>query len=135
MPDDTLDGKPTIFPYLSYRDVDAALEWLSTAFGFQATSVVRDQDGAVMHAEMTFGNGAIMLGTASGDAHSPAVPAEHGVYVYVDDVDAHYKRARASGSTILIEPEDTGWGSRRYRVLDYEGYEWSFGSYRPAIGS
>jgi hypothetical protein len=29
-------------------------------------------------------------------------------------------------------PEETDFGTRRYRALDPEGYEWSFRSYRPA---
>ncbi len=51
--------------------------------------------------------------------------------MYVEDVDAHFERARAGGARVVYPPEDTEWGSRRYRVLDLEAYEWSFGSYRP----
>jgi uncharacterized glyoxalase superfamily protein PhnB len=129
------DGKPSIFPYFSYRDASAALAWLSKAFGFEKTAEVRSPDGAIMHAEMTFGNGAIMLGTSAGEQRSQGVPAECGVYVFVDDVDTHFERAKAAGARIVIEPEDTGWGTRRYRVLDPEGYEWSFGNYRPPTDS
>ena len=64
-----------------------------------------------------------------------AVCQEHGVYVYVEDVDAHYWQAQAAGAEIVFPPEETGWGTRRYRVLDPEGYEWSFGNYRPATAA
>lgn len=125
---------PTLFPYLSYLDPGAALDWLAEAFGFVKLLEFRDPEGHVVHAEMGFGNGAIMLGAAT---HTPpehtrrAAPAENGVYVYVEDVDAHCARAQAAGARIVIPPEDTEWGSRRYRALDPEGYEWSFGNYRP----
>lgn len=38
-------------------------------------------------------------------------------------------QARASGGLVVYPPEDTEWGTRRYRVVDLEGYEWSFGNY------
>ncbi len=126
---------PTLFPYLSYRDAAAALTWLAEAFGFTKTVVFSDPAGTVMHAEMSFGNGAIMVGTATVDQPAEShrnVPAEHGIYVHVADVDAHYQRALAAGAHIVFPPEDTEWGTRRYRALDPEGYEWSFGNYRPS---
>jgi uncharacterized glyoxalase superfamily protein PhnB len=54
-----------------------------------------------------------------------------GVYLVVDDVEATFARALDAGATVVFEPEDTEWGTRRARVLDPEGYEWSLGSYRP----
>ena len=128
------ESLPTFFPYVSYRDAAAALAWLAEAFGFTTTADFRDSEGNVMHAEMSFGNGAIMLGTSTVDrsAEDPStMPTEHGVYVYVSDVDAHYDRAKAAGAHIVFPPEETEWGTRRYRALDPEGYEWSFGNYRP----
>lgn len=71
-----------------------------------------------------------MLGTSTHDIRKPV---EHGIYVVVDDVDTHYERAKAVGATIVFPPENTEWGTRRYRCLDPEGYEWSFGTYRPAL--
>jgi hypothetical protein len=38
---------------------------------------------------------------------------------------------RAAGARVVYPPEDAEWGTHRYRVLDPEGYEWSFGTYRP----
>ena len=128
---------PTIYPYLSYRDAAAALQFLEEAFGF-TTSVRWDEpEGMVQHAEVTFGEGAVMMGTAD----HPTAPLDgasvgQGIYVYIEDVDAHFARTQASDARIVYPPEDTEWGTRRYRVLDPEGYEWSFGSYRPGtVGS
>jgi uncharacterized glyoxalase superfamily protein PhnB len=53
------------------------------------------------------------------------------IYVYIEDVDAHFAQAQAGGALIVYPPEDSEWWTRRYRVLGSEGYEWSFGSYRP----
>lgn len=126
---------PSLFPYLSYRNAAVALEWLAEAFGFTTITDFRDPAGNVVHAEMGFSNGAIMLGTSATDRTAEdlrARPAEHGIYVYVSDVDAHYQRAKKAGAHIVFPPEDTEWGTRRYRALDPEGYEWSFGNYRPS---
>lgn len=127
---------PTIFPYFVYRDGAAALEWLAAAFGFEKTSEVPGPDGTV-HAEMRFGASAIMLGTATDEQREQSpwdLPSGHGIYVYVDDVDAHYERAKSAGAKIVYPPGDTEWGTRRYRALDLDGYEWSFGTYKPSTG-
>ena len=121
---------PTVYPYFGYRDAAAALKWLAEAFGFVKTQEILAANGTIAHAEMTFGNGAILLGTATNDIPKPA---EHGIYVYVEDIDAHYERAKTAGATIVFPPENTEWGTRRYRCLDPEGYEWSFGTYRPSL--
>lgn len=125
---------PTIVPYFGYRDAAAALRWLAEAFGFEEKQAFAAPDGTVMHAEMAFGGGVVMIGTgeppAGGDA-SATSPTGHGIYVVVDDVDAHHGRAEAAGARIVYGPEDTEFGTRRYRALDLEGYEWSFGTYGP----
>src|SRR5688572_3686418 len=97
-----------VFPVLSYRDPDTALEWLAQAFGFEPLQVSRDDSGAVMHAEMRLGQGVIMFGTAS----EAVVPAS--VYAYVADPDGHYAHARAAGAEITREIEDTFYDSREY---------------------
>ncbi|VXC17742.1 hypothetical protein ARTHRO9AX_220156 [Arthrobacter sp. 9AX] len=46
-------------------------------------------------------------------------------------MDEFHRKAVAAGGTSVIEPEDTEWGSRRARVLDPQGQEWSAGTYQP----
>lgn len=121
-------------PYLSYRDAAAALDWLENTFGFERTLAYPGEDGKIMHAEMSFGDAHLMMGTGEPPAAPDpggTSPQGHGIYAVVDDVDAHHERAAAAGATIVYPPEDTEFGTRRYRVLDVEGYEWSFGTYAP----
>jgi uncharacterized glyoxalase superfamily protein PhnB len=121
----------SVVPYLSYRDADAALRFLRDAFGFEIT-VRWDDDGVVQHAEISWSGSTVMLGTSDHDsAEMVGRSTGQGIYLVVDDVDDHYERSVAAGAEVVFEPEDTEWGTRRYRVLDPEGYEWSFGSYRP----
>jgi uncharacterized glyoxalase superfamily protein PhnB len=117
------DQTPNIFPSMRFSDADAALEWLSRAFGFKERAVYRNEQGVIHHAEMSLGTGTIMLG--QGD------PSSHGIYVAVDDADAHYERSKAAGAEITREIEDTPYDSREYSARDLEGHTWSFGTYRP----
>lgn len=122
-------------PYFGYADAAAAMDFLESAFGFVRSLEYPDANGTIQHAEMQYGSGAIMLGTGADQQRDPArlaVPPGRGVYVIVDDVDAHHAKAAAAGAAIVYPPEDTQFGTRRYRALDPEGYEWSFGTYAPA---
>lgn len=133
MPD---DARPTIYPFLRYDDAPAALDWLEQAFGFSKTMEVPGPNGTISHAQMSFGTGVIMLGSSRGGTAvqepDDALAARHGIYVAVDDADAHCERAKAAGAVITRELEDTDYGSREYSARDPEGYHWSFGTYRPA---
>ena len=77
-----------------------------------------------------------MLGSARPDGLGLHTPREvgattAGVYVVVEDVDAHHARAAAAGAEIVRGPEDTSYGSREYLARDPEGHLWSFGTYQP----
>ena len=117
------DQTPNMFPFMRFADPDAAIDWLSRAFGFEQRAVYRGDDGVVHHAELSLGPGTIMLG--QGD------PSSQGVYVAVDDADAHYERAKEAGAEIVREIEDTPYASREYTARDLDGHVWSFGTYRP----
>jgi uncharacterized glyoxalase superfamily protein PhnB len=118
----------TITPYLLYEDVDAALGFLTKAFGFKEVLRYAGEEGYVNHAEAHLDDGAIYLGDPGPDYQSPKRSGHIGsqVYVYVDDVDAHYERARAAGAEIVQEPHEPGYGDRRYDAKDPEGHLWSF---------
>ncbi len=138
MPQNTREGKPNIFPFLRYQDAPAAIEWLARAFGFEKHMVVPGPDGTIRHAQMRFGPGVIMLGTVRDDKLGMKRPTDlpavnQGIYIYVDDVDAHYERAKTAGAEILRELQDTDYGSREYSARDLEGYLWSFGTYVPDV--
>jgi PhnB protein len=129
-----------VIPMLSYEDGVAALEWLARAFGFRETTRMLDDNGRLAHGEMETGNGMIMLATPTPDYQSPKAHRQHceaaaswstvpwvidGVFVYVDDVAAHFERAKREGANVLSELEHGAPGSR-YRVEDLEGHRWMF---------
>ncbi len=124
-----------LFPTLTYEDARAAIDFLCRAFGFEQRMLVPGPDGRVLHAELSFGPGVIMVGSPQeerGNRSPRALGAVHGgVCVYVDDPDAHYARARAAGAQIVRELQDEEYGARGYQAKDPEGHSWYFGNYVP----
>ncbi|GGU21729.1 VOC family protein [Streptomyces lavendofoliae] len=125
---------PSIYPTILYEDAKAAIRTLKEAFGFTEVSVYEGEDGRVVHSELAHGNGMVMLGTRGGDgvfARAMAGAGPVGVYVVVEDPDAHHARAVEHGVEILMPPTDQEYGSRDYMARDAEGNVWSFGTYAP----
>ncbi len=114
---------------VTYRDPKAAIAFLEKAFGFELTFLLEDADGNLAHSQMSWGGTTIMIGNEWSDNH--ASPAALGgkttqtVHIYVDDVDAHFERAKAAGAEILMEPETQFYGSRTYRCRDPELHIWT----------
>jgi len=121
---------PTVTPYLLYADVESALEFLSRAYGFETIDqeTTRNDDGAIVHSAMAIGSGMVMMGCPGKGYQNPKALGHvtQNVYVYVDDVEAHYARAKEAGAEILAELEDTHYGDRRYGTVDPEGHHWYF---------
>lgn len=130
-----------IFPGMRYEDAPGAIDFLEEAFGFERGLVVAgENEGEIAHAQLHLGPGIVMLGSARDDGLGFGTPREVGgvtgsIYVYVEDIDAHYRRAKAAGATITRELGDTEYGSREYMCTDPEGYVWSFGTYLPERGT
>jgi len=129
----------SVIPMLAYEDGPAAMDWLAEAFGFREVER-RVEDGRLTHGEMDTGGGVVMMATPSLHYHGPKRHREEcetamawhdvpyiidGVLVSVDDVDAHFERAKAAGATILSEPGANPDG-KRYRAEDLEGHRWMF---------
>jgi PhnB protein len=124
------EGYQRIIPYLGYRDCPRALGFLRDAFGFEERFRMPMPDGRIGHAEMVLGDNVIMLASAWVEAGQLS-PLDLGgvhtvIYCYVDDVDAHYRKARTAGAVVVAEPEDQFHGARSYRATDPEGHRWIF---------
>jgi uncharacterized glyoxalase superfamily protein PhnB len=123
---------PSVIPSLRYNDARRAVEWLQEAFGFEPQMVVDGEGDTIAHAELTYGDGMVMLGTQRDDSYGSHV-GQGWLYVVVEDADAHYARAKAAGAEIVRELDDQDYGSRDYSARDFEGNLWSFGTYRPEL--
>jgi uncharacterized glyoxalase superfamily protein PhnB len=130
MPANPPEGMPRMIPFLFYNDPRAALDWLAKAFGLETRMTMPGPEGQIMHAEMQLEDAVIMMGPVSDDVGSKS-PADlpgvnQSLYLYVEDVNAHYQQAKAAGARIMSEPEDMFWGDRMYYAQDCEGHHWNF---------
>ncbi len=131
--------KANIIPTLRYNNAATAIEWLCNAFGFEKHLVVPGENGTIEHAQLSFGNGMIMLGSVRDDVFGKlqkSPTALRGVnsqsaYIIVDDADKHYARAVAAGAKVVYDIRDQDYGGRGYSCLDPEGCLWNFGTYDP----
>jgi uncharacterized glyoxalase superfamily protein PhnB len=130
----------SIIPSLRYRDALKMIDWLCSTFGFTRNAVYSNPEGIVMHAQLTFGNGMVMIGSVSNGTPSTALtkqPDEIGgaetqsPYVLVTDCDAVYARAKAAGAKILMDLSEPEYGGKAFTCADPEGHIWHFGSYDP----
>ncbi|MCX4878937.1 VOC family protein [Streptomyces sp. NBC_00847] len=113
----------TVIPVLIYPDVRAAVAWLGAAYGFEE----RVRIGEGHRAQLSFGDGAVIVGDTRGDRRPPR-PGEvtHSVTVRVEDARAHCERAREHSARILMEPTDFEYGERQYTAEDPAGHQWTF---------
>jgi uncharacterized glyoxalase superfamily protein PhnB len=128
----------TVIPALQYEDAPAAIDFLCRAFGFEKSAVYEGEGGSIDHAQLTLGNGMIMLGSVKETEYGKLLvrPREVGgvtmsVYVIVEDADAHFARAKAAGAEITHELVTKDYGGRDYSCKDPEGNVWTFGTYDP----
>jgi len=134
-----------IVPMIAYEDAAAAISWLGDAFGFRESGErYTDDHGVVTHAEMELDGAEIMLATPTPEYRGPTRHAQEceqtrrwldnpwvidGLFVQVEDVNEHHRRAQAAGAKVLRGPEEPGTGFRVYTAEDLEGHRWMF---RPA---
>ena len=126
---------------LSRRDAPKAIAWLCSVFGFEQHLVVANEDGTIAHAQLSFGNGMIMLGSVlkvdNDFGRLIKQPDEivgmetQSPYLIVADADAVYQRAKAAGARIELEIKDEDYGGRGFSCRDLEGHLWNVGTYDP----
>ncbi|MDB6109152.1 MAG: glyoxalase/Bleomycin resistance/Dioxygenase superfamily protein [Pedosphaera sp.] len=129
----------TVIPCLRYRNAPAAIQWLCGTFGFERHLVVPGEGDRIAQAQLSFGNGMIMLGSVAENEFGRLMkqPDEIGgaetqsSYVVVADADAVYARAKSVGAEIVMAIKDEDYGGRGFSCRDLEGHLWSFGAYDP----
>jgi len=115
---------PDVVPTITYSDVSRAVDWLARVFGFRERTDARLTWPGGGMTWLEVGNGLINVATPDETWRPGAATSGQVVKVYVDDVDAHFARAKAEGVRIVSEPQDGFWGGRIYRAIDHEGHRW-----------
>jgi uncharacterized glyoxalase superfamily protein PhnB len=126
------DGFHTLTPTFMFKDTRKAIEFYKKAFGATEKLAMPGPDGkGVMHAQMQIGDSMIMMG----DEHPHCQSAESlgntpvGMYVYVKDVDAAFKKALAAGGAVKMPVQDMFWGDRMGAFNDPFGYSWTLATH------
>ena len=128
-----------IIPTMRYKDAPKAIDWLCKAFGFERHLVVPGENGTIGHAQLSFGNAMIMLGSENESDYGKWLSTPKDIkglntqapYVIVEQIDEHYKKAVQEGAEIIVDIKDEDYGGRAYTCRDPEGHIWNFGSYNP----
>jgi len=122
-----------------YHNPAAAIEWLCGVLGFQTRAVFEDENGIIVHAELTMGGGMIMLGSGKDDEFSRSFRSPDDLsgietrvaYIVVPDADKVHDRAVSAGARITMPLHDTQNGAREFAAKDLEGHTWVIGTYNP----
>ena len=114
------EGYHTATPYLLVDDADKLLDFVTRAFGAHHHLVMRNPDGAIMHADFIIGDSHIMVGQAGG----PWKPLQGSIYLYVPDCDTLYRQAIDAGGTSIMPPATMFYGDRHGGVTDPCGNQW-----------
>lgn len=115
----------TVLPHVNYQSLGEGIAWLARAFGFQ--ELYRYGDGP-SGGQMWTGKAAIQVRQARNGQRSPRQLGygTQSLTIFVDDVDAHYVRAKDAGAKILEEPHETEYGEYQYAAEDLDGHHWLF---------
>lgn len=113
-----------VLPHVVYSDVARAIEYLGKTFGFREHYRYGDNAGAQLY----LGEAYIMIRSSREDSDSPARAGRwtQSLTIFVDDVDAHHRAAKAVGANIVEELHETMYGERQYGAVDHEGHPWLF---------
>jgi PhnB protein len=125
------EGHHTITPQLTLDNAAETIAWYVDALGAQELSRAVGPDGKIMHAELMIGDSPIMVNDAMMGARGPKGMggSPMSLWVYVDDCDTLFNRAKAAGATVADGPmgelQDQFWGDRSGTLIDPEGYRWT----------
>jgi len=114
------DNYPRVIPYLIIQDVEKMQNFLKEVFNARITENMALPDGTVNHGEVRIGDSVIMMGKSN--ENYPPKPSM--IYIYVEDVDAVYKKAISLGAKSVMEPADMFYGDRNAGFVDDQGISW-----------
>jgi PhnB protein len=128
------EGYHTLTPSLTIRGATDAIDFYKRAFGAVELMRMPGSGGKLMHAEIRIGDSVLMLSDEFPDMGGKSPQALGGspvyLFVYVDDVDAVFKRAVDAGAQVRMPLADMFWGDRFGRVVDPFGHEWGLATHK-----
>lgn len=127
------DTYPRVSPHLSIAGVGEAVEFYRRVLGAKVRMRMDAPGGLVAHAEIELGGSVIMLGDEAVPGSDPSPRTLGGtsvsMFVYVEDVDAVFRRAVEAGARTVSEPEFHFYGDRVATIDDPFGHRWNLATH------
>ena len=126
------EGFHTLTPGLTCKNASAAIDLYKRAFGAVERNRMASPDGRIVHAELQIGDSRMFLADEfPGVSAAPeqGQPPSLSMYLYVEDVDALYKKAVDAGCTGAMSVADMFWGDRFGKVIDPFGHHWNLATH------
>jgi PhnB protein len=137
------DGYHTATPYLIVKGAGRAIEFYKRAFGASEVMRMDGPNGRIGHAEIRIGNSPIMLADEYPEMgfRSPQSLSEAGanmkppvsILLYVEDVDARFKKAIGAGAQELKPLQDQFYGDRSGTLQDPFGHVWTIATHKEDV--
>ena len=127
------EGYNTLAPYLAVDDAAAAIDFYQRAFGATEVGRMDGPGGKLAHVDLQIGDSHLMFSDPF-PQFAARSPKDLGgtsvsIFMYVDDVDAAFKRAIDAGATAEMEPDDMFWGDRFCSLRDPFGHSWQIATH------
>lgn len=118
----------SLTPYIAVKGAANAIAFYKKVFGAKEEFRLEDQDKRIGHAEISIGDGRLMLSDEYPDFGALAPPSIGGtpvkLHLYVEDVDATMKKAESAGAIVLRPAQDQFHGDRSGMIADPFGHQW-----------
>ena len=123
------EGYHSVTPYLIIKGAADAIEYYKKSFGATELFRMPTPDGKIGHAEIKIGDSPIMLADEHPDLGHVGPQTlggtSVGIMIYVDDVDAMFKRAISGGGQEIKALQDQFYGDRSGTLKDPFGHMWT----------
>ena len=119
------ENSNAITPYLIVKGADKAVDFYKYVFNASEEFRMDGPDGKIMHVALKIGDSKIMMTEDRPEMPMSTGPTKSSTYVYVDDPDAAFKRAKEKGAKTVMELADMFYGDRTACFTDPFGQVWT----------
>ena len=118
------EGLHTVTAALAVDGASEAITFYKKAFGAEEVSRAPDPSGKkIWHAQIRIGDSQIFVNDVFPEMGGG--PGSARLWLYVENVDALFKRATEAGAVVKMPLADMFWGDRIGCVVDTWGNEWN----------
>jgi PhnB protein len=118
------EGLHTVTASIAVDGASEAIAFYTKAFGAEEVMRAPDPSGKkIWHAAIRIGDSQVFVNDVFPDMGGGAQKVK--LWLYLENVDAAFKRATDAGATVRMPLSDMFWGDRMGTVADKWGNEWT----------